>query len=73
MRALAFSFDGKQLACGGTFDAIWLWDVETGKLSQKLVLSIDLPQLDGKGQPVKRLKARCPARQTQFGDVFAVR
>ena len=60
VRALAFSFDGKQLACGGTFDAIWLWDVETGKLSQKLVLSIDLPQLDGKGQPVKRLKAGAP-------------
>ena len=59
VRALAFSPDGKQLACG-VFNAIRLWDVKTGKPSQKLVLPTDLPQLDGKGRPVKRLKTGVP-------------
>ena len=59
VRALAFSPDGKQLACG-VFNAIRLWDVKTGKPSQKLVLPTDLPQLDVKGQPVKRLKTDGP-------------
>ena len=59
VRVLAFSPDGKQLACG-VFNAIRLWDVKTGKPSQKLVLPTDLPQLDGKGRPVKRLKTGVP-------------
>ena len=38
--ALAFSPDGNQLACG-VFNAIWLRDVKTGNLSQKLAVHIN--------------------------------
>ena len=51
VRALAFSPDGKQLACGGNFDAIRIWNVKTGKLSQKLVIPTHLPLLDAMGKP----------------------
>ena len=50
VRALAFSPDGKQLACGGKFDAIWIWNVNTGEQSQRLVVPTDLPLLDGLGK-----------------------
>ena len=51
VRTLAFSPDGKRLACGGKFDAVWVWDVKTGKLNQKLSMPSDLPLLDEGGQP----------------------
>ena len=50
VRALAFSPDGKHLACGGKFDAIRIWDVKTGKLSQKFVIPTDFPLLDVRAQ-----------------------
>ncbi len=30
--AMAFSPDGRRLACGGHFHAVFVWDVETGRL-----------------------------------------
>ena len=49
-RALAFSPDGKRLACGGIFDAVWIWDVKTGNLNQKFSMPSDLPLPDGWGE-----------------------
>ena len=53
IRALAFSADGRRLACGGKFDAIWIWDTKTGKQIRQLVLPMNLPELSRTEKPVK--------------------